>query len=164
MPVISLRVHGDVAARADAAPRLRAVGDAVVVRRGRARWLMLVCPCGCGEMLNVNLDPMAGPSWRLYEGRRGGASLYHSVWRDTGCRSHFIIWRGEILLMRGDEEEAAEYGAREADIELGKAVFRRLGHGRYEHFGDIADALDAIPWDVLRAELITLRGATEEPA
>lgn len=70
-------------------------GDFVVVKRGRRRLFILRCPCGCGDDLLINLDERSGPAWRLYL-RAGNYSLYPSFWRDTKCKSHFIIWNNKI--------------------------------------------------------------------
>lgn len=144
-----LRWRGAVGRRSEATTLLTAPGDAVLVERGRPRWLVIACPCGCGEQLPVNLDPRAGPAWRLY--RTGSAvTLFPSVWRESGCESHFIIWRDEILLFGRYEEDFAEEPAADETIALRETVLRRLPvSGTLAPFSEIADALDAIPWDVL---------------
>ena len=104
METIPLRVKARVASRAEANVHLERAGDATIVERGGLRWLVMSCPCGCGAALPVNLDPRAGPAWRLYDSPRG-LSVYPSVWRDTDCKSHFIIWRGRILLLGARQED-----------------------------------------------------------
>ena len=64
----------------------------VVVQRGRPRWLKMRCPCGCGEIISLNLDRAAGENWHLVM-QDGKLGLFPSVWRDSGCQSHFILWR-----------------------------------------------------------------------
>src|SRR5258708_2177168 len=80
---------------------LKKPGDGVIVERGRPRWLILACPCGCGSQIPVNLDSRAGPAWRLYR-RRSGVTVYPSVWRDSDCESHFIIAHNRIYLFGAD--------------------------------------------------------------
>jgi len=140
-----LNWHGIVQTRTEASTIVRAAGDAAVVVRARPRLLVLGCPCGCGEVLPINLDPRAGPAWRLYRGP-GGASLYPSVWRDSGCESHFIIWRDEISLFGRYAWEEAEL--RESEEPLREAILAGLSD-QLVPFGALADALDAVPWDVL---------------
>src|SRR5438046_1670937 len=97
MRVQRLHLQGTVASRSDSSGMLRVAGDGVLVERGRPRVLLLMCPCGCGEELAIMLDDQAGPAWRFY--RRGGSvTLFPSVWRDTGCESHFILWKDRIYL------------------------------------------------------------------
>lgn len=62
-----------------------------IVQRGRPRWIKFQCPCGCGDVISINLDPRVGEYWRLYlKGKKVG--IAPSVWRDSGCGSHFILW------------------------------------------------------------------------
>jgi hypothetical protein len=70
------------------------VGDVALVVRGHPRWLVLRCPDGCGEDIPINLDRRAGNAWWLHE--RDGITIYPSIWRETGCESHFVIWRNRI--------------------------------------------------------------------
>lgn len=79
---------------------LQAKDAIVVVNRDRPRWLKLRCPDGCGELLSINLDPLAGRSWKLLV-RTGKVSLFPSVWRDTGCESHFILWNNRVFFCYG---------------------------------------------------------------
>lgn len=76
-----------------------------VVVRGEPRSVIFACPCGCGDVLVINLDRAVGPAWRL---RRDsdGLSLFPSVWRTSGCRSHFVVWRSRVWWCRWDDEKA----------------------------------------------------------
>jgi hypothetical protein len=56
----------------------------------------MICPCGCGETLYLNLLPGERPRWRFAADRKGRASLDPSVWRKIGCRSHFWLRGGRI--------------------------------------------------------------------
>jgi hypothetical protein len=69
-----------------------------VVVRGRPRWLKLHCPCGCGSVVAVNLDARVGRSWRLAI-REGRATLAPSVWRTSGCKSHFLLINNRTILV-----------------------------------------------------------------
>ena len=112
----TLFIRARVTSRANASAYLKQPGDAVIVDRQGPRWLVLSCPCGCGAEVPVNLDRRAGPAWRIYESPKG-TSIYPSVWRDTDCKSHFIIWRDDILMFGQrygeswiDEADAGEDG------------------------------------------------------
>jgi hypothetical protein len=96
----------------------------------------------------VNLDRRAGPAWRIYESSKG-TSIYPSVWRDIDCKSHFIIWRDNVVLFgahRGswiDEVEASEE-------DLLQRVSGALSN-REQSAEEISDQIpDSEPWDVLR--------------
>jgi hypothetical protein len=63
----------------------------VVTRSGSHRWLLLMCPCGCGDRLSVNLMQTVSPHWRLTL-KRGKASLSPSLWvTHEKCGSHFWL-------------------------------------------------------------------------
>ena len=56
----------------------------------------LLCPCGCGAPLHMNLIPDERPCWFVTEHNNGTVSLEPSVWRQKGCKSHFFFIRGRI--------------------------------------------------------------------
>ena len=58
--------------------------------------LVLVCPCGCGDLIELNLLPETRPRWSVTEHWDGTISVRPSVWRTEGCRSHFWIRQGVI--------------------------------------------------------------------
>ncbi|MBK8322351.1 MAG: hypothetical protein IPL06_06320 [Betaproteobacteria bacterium] len=150
-----------VASRADVGAQLSKPGDAVLITRGQPRWLILRCPCGCGEDIPINLDQRAGKAWRYYEGGPRGATVFPSVWRDSGCESHFIIWGGRILLFDAyGDDETLQYPS------LGDLVHRVLASwpaGALISYVDVADKMGEIPWDVLEAcRVLTRHGALTE--
>lgn len=155
---MKLRFRGVVSSRGEASPLLESSGDAVLVERGRPRLLVLSCPCGCGEHFPINLDPRSGPAWHLYGEsgdapagrwrRRRSLSLFPSVWRESGCRSHYIIWDGQIILFgQNDEYE----GSLELTADMLEEVFGRLPAEGLVPLTELADALGAVPWDVATA-------------
>jgi hypothetical protein len=56
----------------------------------------MICPCGCGEVIELNLLKQARPRWSAQEHSDGTISLAPSVWRQKGCRSHFYVRHGRI--------------------------------------------------------------------
>lgn len=139
----TLDLLGPVEHRHEADDRLQRPGQAVVVRRGVDRSLTMLCPDGCGETLTINLDRRAGPAWRLYT-EPMSVSLFPSVWRDTGCRSHFIVWKSRIYWCDWGEELQA------MDHEFEALVQARLA-STLQSYTDVATALDVVPWAVLSA-------------
>lgn len=142
-------IRARVNSRANASAHLKRPGDAVIVDRQGPRWLVLSCPCGCGAEVPVNLDRRAGPAWRIYESPKG-TSIYPSVWRDTDCESHFIIWRDNIYML------GARYGGswiddvEEGEDELLQRVLEALSD-REQSAEEISDQIpDSEPWDVFR--------------
>jgi Family of unknown function (DUF6527) len=152
MRTVRISLKGTVPNRALAADMLREPGDAVIVERGTPRLFVLKCPCGCGEDLLINLDARAGKAWRLYVRSHKGVdkvTLYPSVWRDTKCESHFIVWADRILLFgaRSDDEIDIDYGF----LPIADDDILALLTDQPTHFTEIADNLDIIPWDAQRA-------------
>lgn len=141
-----MRMRGEVSSRTDADDFLEEPGDGVLVRRGVLRSLVLACPDGCGDVLTVNLDKRAGPAWRIYRNRRG-LSVYPSIWRESGCESHFIVWRSKILWCDFPDETMS--GFYDSFIEF--KVLNNLDYEEFKSYEIIADALDEVPWEVARA-------------
>ncbi len=56
----------------------------------------LICPCGCAEVIELNLLTAVRPRWEVIEHPKGLVSLSPSVRRLEGCRSHFWIRRGQV--------------------------------------------------------------------
>ena len=54
------------------------------------------CPCGCGEVIRLCLQEEVRPSWKLSHHDNGTISLRPSVWRTSGCRSHFFLRHGNV--------------------------------------------------------------------
>jgi len=60
---------------------------------------VFVCPCGCKAdvWLNLLAHSDGRPTWTV-EGREGAkVHINPSVWRQTGCRSHFFIRKGRVV-------------------------------------------------------------------
>lgn len=146
-PVRRLSVVGEGAYRDEAEGFLREPGNAALVSRGRPRALLIACPDGCGETLSINLDPRAGKAWRLYT-RGGGVTLYPSVWRDGGCGSHFVVWRGTILWCGRFEEDNREPSF---DPALEPRVLAAMDTRDPMDAEALAQVIDELEWDVARA-------------
>ncbi|KQX22123.1 DUF6527 family protein [Variovorax sp. Root434] len=138
-----LAFKAQVEQRHEANPLLKMPGDAALVHRGVLRSLVMACPDGCGELLTINLDARSGKAWRTY-GSHEELSLFPSVWRQTGCKSHFILWRSKIYWCDWDDE---------LDTPMADVV--ELVRGRLSNelvpYVEIADALQLVPWAVLSA-------------
>lgn len=69
-----------------------------VVRRNRSdRWLIMTCPCGCGDRIEVNLMRSHTPHWKLRR-HKDSVSLWPSLWvSDDRCGSHFRLVSNRVL-------------------------------------------------------------------
>ncbi len=56
----------------------------------------MVCPCGCGDVIELNLLRKVRPCWSVRGHADGTVTLTPSVWRSRGCRSHFFVRHGRI--------------------------------------------------------------------
>ena len=63
----------------------------------------MLCPCGCGDTIELNLLPQANPCWIVHFHGDGSASLTPSVWRTKGCKSHFLLRMGRVDWCRAAE-------------------------------------------------------------
>jgi hypothetical protein len=68
----------------------------------------MICPCGCKEVINLNLLKTVRPRWSVKEHPDRTVTLTPSVWRQKGCRSHFFLRRGRIEWCHADYAEDRE--------------------------------------------------------
>lgn len=82
----------------DTPPDLIEKGELVVAREDGEDWAAaFICPCGCGERVDLALIEEVRPHWRLTVNSKHHPNLHPSVWRKTGCRSHFWVRDGRIV-------------------------------------------------------------------
>lgn len=59
-------------------------------------WLLAFqCPCGCKNIIQLNLLNDVSPSWS-YSIKRKKITIWPSIWRKHGCKSHFFLKNGKI--------------------------------------------------------------------
>jgi len=138
-----IKWKGEVSTMEEAKSSMISAGDTVVVKRGVPRSLVMKCPSGCGDELVINLDKRVGPAWRYYE-RRGKLTLYPSIWRESGCKSHFIVWNNAISWCDWESLEETE----QSDQLLDEKILKALPVSKWTHFSELADVLDELPWTV----------------
>lgn len=143
--VKKIRFRGRVEHHSAALKLLERPEDCVLVSRGVDRELVMKCPDGCGDTLTINLDSRAGAAWEIYV-KKNSVSLYPSVWRETGCESHFILINNHIY--------GFGFGSTD-DIHLNSEfmdeVMRHFKDGEQHTYYDIAKKLGEMPWDVYLA-------------
>lgn len=68
-----------------------------IVGEKEHKWLaVMICPCGCLEIIQLNLLKEADPCWKIKFHKNRRITLKPSVWRIKGCRSHFRLINGKI--------------------------------------------------------------------
>lgn len=70
---------------------------AIVNDQGALKWALVPCPCKCGELIHACLMRSRNPHWELSLEPDGYPTLAPSLWRSTGCGSHFFIRQGNVL-------------------------------------------------------------------
>jgi Family of unknown function (DUF6527) len=83
--------------RVEEFPDVPAPGVLYAVGEGPHIWFAgMLCPCGCGDFLKLSLLEESRSFWTLVIHRNGSATLWPSVVREVGCKSHFNLRRGRI--------------------------------------------------------------------
>ena len=142
-----IRFKGTSESHDSAVSLLSESGDVAIIERGRPRFVVIRCPCGCGENLFANLDRRAGPAWRLYR-RRNKLTLFPSYWREDACESHFILWNDRLFWCTFDEDDDDLWSV---DSEIVEAIFDALPENRFVDYVEIAEKLGLVPWEALQA-------------
>lgn len=68
---------------------------ALVGTADNLKWARLLCPCGCGEVLALNLMDGHSPRWTVATSSEGTVSIHPSI-DATKCGAHFWIRDGRI--------------------------------------------------------------------
>lgn len=103
-------------------------GRLALVIRGIPRSVVFACPCTCGDVIVINLDPAVADAWRMRL-EDDQLTLLPSVWRTTGCRSHFILWRNGVWWCRWwpERREARNSSEEDAHVDSSHDDARELG-------------------------------------
>lgn len=65
-------------------------------------WLaMFKCPCGCNDIIQLNLLNDSSPSWKISSKPYSKISIKPSIERVVGCKSHFTLTKGRIEYVNG---------------------------------------------------------------
>jgi len=68
----------------------------VTQQAGQPAFGAMACPCGCGETLNLRFFGERRPRWSIQWDRRRRPTVRPSIWRQSGCRSHFHLTGGRV--------------------------------------------------------------------
>jgi len=72
-------------------------------------WMaVMLCPCGCGDTIELNLAPPARPRWSVVFEPDGTVTVHPSIWRSRGCASHFWLRHGIVVWCPASNKESAE--------------------------------------------------------
>jgi len=83
--------------RSAAAAAARQDGVAALVGSGnKHKWLLMKCPCGCGQQIALNLMQSHSPRWRVSMRSPNSFSVHPSV-DATSCGAHFWLRDGHVI-------------------------------------------------------------------
>lgn len=68
----------------------------IVGNKNYHKWIYMICPSGCGEVIMLSLNQEKSPSWSITSDSKGRPTIYPSIHKLDGCRSHFWIKKGKI--------------------------------------------------------------------
>lgn len=72
--------------------------DIILLKDDGENWSVgFRCPCGCGDVIELLLLPNFNPRWDIVIDNSGYPTLFPSVWKINGCRSHFWVREGKII-------------------------------------------------------------------
>lgn len=67
------------------------------VGSGEWKWLLMFrCPCGCGDVIQLSLLEKSKQSWKIEIENDKQFSIYPSIDRIVGCKSHFFIKKNKV--------------------------------------------------------------------
>ena len=69
-----------------------------IISNDNFHWqVVMLCPCRCNKTLHMNLIKGNHPNWRFEIDKKKLISVYPSINRTVGCKSHFFIKKGKII-------------------------------------------------------------------
>lgn len=72
--------------------------DLILLQDGGENWSVgFLCPCGCGDTIELLLLSNVKPRWDILLDEYLYPTLTPSVWKTTGCKSHFWVRNGKII-------------------------------------------------------------------
>ncbi|WP_394341525.1 DUF6527 family protein [Albibacterium indicum] len=57
----------------------------------------MLCPCGCKNILHMNLMEEESPCWSYSINKKNIITIRPSVNRIVGCKSHFFVREGKVV-------------------------------------------------------------------
>jgi hypothetical protein len=67
----------------------------IIGENGNIWTIGFVCPCGCGDTIQLNALISVRPRWRVE--KFDPVTIFPSIRRTVGCKSHFFIRRGKVI-------------------------------------------------------------------
>ena len=68
----------------------------LVGEAGNNWYIGFLCPCDCGEVIQLSTLITDKPKWSFVKHRNNTITIKPSIWRTSGCKSHFFIRKGLV--------------------------------------------------------------------
>lgn len=81
-------------------PDLIARNTIYLVGEGEPWCAVMLCPCSCGAEIRLSLVQDDNPTWSVRTNAEGHLTIYPSIWRIKGCKSHFFVFRSRVVWAR----------------------------------------------------------------
>ncbi|WP_221445042.1 DUF6527 family protein [Pseudomonas fluvialis] len=79
------------------APNEISADELVLVKSGgQEKWACFICPCGCGNRMQLSLNPKVRPNWRVLSDWLNRPTIHPSIRQLNACWGHYWIRSGEV--------------------------------------------------------------------
>lgn len=68
----------------------------VITDKNKFKWIYFRCPCGCKNIIQLNLMKSCYPNWKITINKDKTINIYPSV-INTKCNSHFWINKNRVV-------------------------------------------------------------------
>lgn len=68
-----------------------------VLSEGYPFYATMICPCGCGDLIDLNMMEDEHPCWNLIAADGARPELHPSVRRVEGCYAHYWVRKGRVI-------------------------------------------------------------------
>ena len=63
----------------------------------KPQYAVFLCPCGCRQKIELNMNPESRPRWEIQWHLMGTLSFSPSINRKVGCGSHFYLKNSKVF-------------------------------------------------------------------
>ncbi len=89
-------------------PTLIEAGNLTIVESGDIKkWACMKCPGGCGEVINLSLNPNQRPRWQVSEDFWLRPTIHPSIHQKNKCGCHFWINSGQVRWCKDGRPDAS---------------------------------------------------------
>lgn len=79
---------------------------------GIEKWACFSCPGGCGQAINLSLNPDRRPRWRIHSDSWLRPTVTPSIHQKNACACHFWVKKGRIVWCKGGRPDRIDSNTR----------------------------------------------------